>query len=128
MADPATAPTPSPANASGPSERGQGKGKPRGGGRGGGRGGARGGRGGGSGGGSSKLRGLEKDSPAVRLSKTLSYILRHGAQKEGIPIRPDGYVKVDDLVRAVSSAYRYMVLMQCLSSSPTTASNLKPSR
>ena len=127
MAEPAAAPTPSPAYASGPSERGQGKGKPRGGSRGGGRGGARGGRGGG-GGGSSKLRGLEKDSPAVRLSKTLSYILRHGAQKEGIPIRPDGYVKVDDLVRGVSSAYRYMVLMQCLSSSPTTASNPKPSR
>ncbi|KAI5825178.1 hypothetical protein K523DRAFT_313884 [Schizophyllum commune Tattone D] len=87
-----------PANESGPSERGRGKGKPRGGGRGGSRGGGRGGKGGGDGGGSSKLRGLEKDSPAVRLSKTLSYILRHGAQKEGIPIRPDGYVKVDDLL------------------------------
>ncbi|KAL1748145.1 KptA family-domain-containing protein [Schizophyllum fasciatum] len=58
-----------------------------------------GGRGGNRGGGSSKLRGFEKDSPTVRLSKTLSYILRHGAQKEGIPIRADGYVKVDDLLK-----------------------------
>ncbi len=48
---------------------------------------------------SSKLRGLPKDTPEVRISKTLSYILRHGAQKEGVPIRDDGYVKVADLVR-----------------------------
>lgn len=34
----------------------------------------------------------------VRLSKQLSYILRHGANKEKISIRSDGYVKVDDLV------------------------------
>ncbi|TRM65404.1 KptA family-domain-containing protein [Schizophyllum amplum] len=96
MTEPATAFTPRQANTTASSiasERGGGKGKQRGGrGRGG-------GRGGGGGGGSSKLRGLEKDSPTVRLSKTLSYILRHGAQKEGIPIRPDGYVKVDDLMK-----------------------------
>ncbi|KAF8912386.1 KptA family-domain-containing protein [Mucidula mucida] len=47
---------------------------------------------------SSKLRGLPKDTPEVRISKTLSYILRHGAQKEGVPIRDDGYVKVADLL------------------------------
>ncbi|KAI9027841.1 phosphotransferase KptA/Tpt1 [Hyaloraphidium curvatum] len=34
----------------------------------------------------------------VKLSKSLSYVLRHGAQKEGIPMRKDGYVKVDDLL------------------------------
>ncbi|KXS16956.1 phosphotransferase KptA/Tpt1 [Gonapodya prolifera JEL478] len=34
----------------------------------------------------------------VHLSKTLSYILRHGAQKEGLPIRSDGYVKISDLL------------------------------
>ncbi|KAJ3207846.1 tRNA 2'-phosphotransferase 1 [Dinochytrium kinnereticum] len=38
-------------------------------------------------------------SPMVRISKALSYILRHGAAKEGIPIRLDGYVKVEDLLR-----------------------------
>ncbi|KAG6825848.1 hypothetical protein H0H92_002196 [Tricholoma furcatifolium] len=54
--------------------------------------------GGGGGGGSAKLRGLEKDSPAVRLSKTLSWILRHGAKSEGLPMRADGYVEVKDLL------------------------------
>ncbi|PBK99039.1 hypothetical protein ARMGADRAFT_1007666 [Armillaria gallica] len=47
---------------------------------------------------SSKLRGLPQDSPEVRVSKTLSYILRHGAQKEEVPMRADGYVKVTDLL------------------------------
>lgn len=61
-------------------------------GRGGGRGGAR-------GGGSAKLRGLPKDSHDVRVSKTLSWILRHGSQSEGLAMRPDGYVRVDELVR-----------------------------
>ncbi|KAF9077995.1 KptA family-domain-containing protein [Rhodocollybia butyracea] len=50
------------------------------------------------GGGSEKLRGLPKDSPAVRLSKTLSWLLRHGAQGEGLKMRADGYVKVTDLL------------------------------
>ncbi|KAJ8503061.1 hypothetical protein ONZ45_g11188 [Pleurotus djamor] len=47
---------------------------------------------------SSKLRGLPRDSPAVRLSKTLSWLLRHGAASEGLPVRQDGYVKVTDLL------------------------------
>ncbi|KAG9126135.1 hypothetical protein FRC07_004742 [Ceratobasidium sp. 392] len=34
----------------------------------------------------------------VRMSKTLSYILRHGAAKEGLAIRSDGYVRVTELV------------------------------
>ncbi|KAJ3874272.1 KptA family-domain-containing protein [Lentinula edodes] len=50
------------------------------------------------GGGGGKLRGLPKDSPAVRLSKTLSWLLRHGAQGEGLAMRADGYVKVIDLL------------------------------
>ena len=45
-----------------------------------------------------KLRGHDRDSPEVRISKTLSWLLRHGAQGEGLKIRTDGYVKVDDLV------------------------------
>jgi 2'-phosphotransferase len=44
------------------------------------------------------LRGLPKDSPEVRLSKSISWILRHGAKSEGIYMRPDGYVRVTDLV------------------------------
>ncbi len=44
------------------------------------------------------LRGFPKDSPEVRLSKTLSWILRHGAKSEGLFMRSDGYVRVNDLV------------------------------
>jgi len=40
------------------------------------------------------------DTPEIALSKKLSYILRHGAEKEHVPIRSDGYVKVSDLVSA----------------------------
>ncbi|CDO55552.1 hypothetical protein DV495_000760 [Geotrichum candidum] len=32
------------------------------------------------------------DSPDVKLSKSLSYILRHGAVKEKVPMRADGYI------------------------------------
>ncbi|OSD04883.1 hypothetical protein PYCCODRAFT_1443678 [Trametes coccinea BRFM310] len=56
------------------------------------------GRGGGKGG-SAKLRGLPKDSPEVRISKTLSWILRHGSQAEGLAMRPDGYVRVGELLQ-----------------------------
>ncbi|KAG8933918.1 hypothetical protein FRC03_009366 [Tulasnella sp. 419] len=34
----------------------------------------------------------------VQISKTMSYILRHGASKEKLDMRPDGYVKVDELL------------------------------
>ncbi|KAI0319338.1 KptA family-domain-containing protein [Amylostereum chailletii] len=54
-------------------------------------------RGGGKHGGG-KLRGHPKDSPDVRISKTLSWILRHGAKSEGLYMRPDGYVRVVDLL------------------------------
>lgn len=39
------------------------------------------------------------DTPDVRLSKALSYILRHGAQKENLPIRPDGYISLAILMK-----------------------------
>jgi RNA:NAD 2'-phosphotransferase (TPT1/KptA family) len=39
------------------------------------------------------------EDPDVVLSKTLSNILRHNAHREGLSIRPDGYVKLDELVR-----------------------------
>lgn len=38
------------------------------------------------------------ESREVLISKACSYILRHGAEKEGLSIRPDGYIKVTDLV------------------------------
>lgn len=62
--------------------------------------GSKGGRKGGGGGGGSgkKLRGLREDSVEVRLSKTVTWILRHGAKSEGIFMRPDGAVRVSDLV------------------------------
>ncbi|KAG8891593.1 hypothetical protein FRB99_003467, partial [Tulasnella sp. 403] len=37
-------------------------------------------------------------SPEVQISKACSYILRHGALKEGIRMRTDGFVKVSDLL------------------------------
>ncbi|KAJ3115288.1 tRNA 2'-phosphotransferase 1 [Physocladia obscura] len=42
-------------------------------------------------------RNNDNDSDAIRFSKALSYILRHGAAKERIEMRPDGYVKIADL-------------------------------
>ncbi|EPQ56750.1 hypothetical protein GLOTRDRAFT_39589 [Gloeophyllum trabeum ATCC 11539] len=44
------------------------------------------------------MRGNPRDSPEIRVSKTLSWILRHGAQSEKIEMRPDGYVRVSDIV------------------------------
>lgn len=37
-------------------------------------------------------------SPNVQLSKALAYLLRHGAEKESLAIRPDGYVRLDTLL------------------------------
>ena len=50
-----------------------------------------------------KLRGHPNDSQDVRFSKTLSYILRHGAAKEGLKMRTDGFIRVDELVRYQTS-------------------------
>ena len=47
---------------------------------------------------SGKLKGNPRDGLNTRMSKTLSYVLRHGAEQEGIMIRPDGFVLVKDLV------------------------------
>jgi hypothetical protein len=64
----------------------------------------------GSGGTHVKLRGLPHDSEEVRYSKTLSWLLRHAAKSEGLPMRPDGFVRVSDLVRRLSLADRTSVL------------------
>lgn len=42
------------------------------------------------------------DSPDVKASKALSYILRHGAEKEGLYIRSDGLVKLKAVVSGAS--------------------------
>ncbi|KAM0749586.1 putative tRNA 2'-phosphotransferase [Meredithblackwellia eburnea MCA 4105] len=39
------------------------------------------------------------DDETTRFSKTLSYILRHGAAKEFLKVRVDGFVKVDELLK-----------------------------
>ncbi|OAV93954.1 hypothetical protein PTTG_12593 [Puccinia triticina 1-1 BBBD Race 1] len=46
-----------------------------------------------------KTRGRPADPPDVNLSKTLSYILRHGALKEKLEIRADGCIRLDELLR-----------------------------
>lgn len=61
-------------------------------------------------GGSAKLRGLPKDSEEVRMSKTLSWILRHGSKSEGLSMRPDGYVRVHELVSSTHSVPLVMFL------------------
>ena len=35
----------------------------------------------------------------TRTSKFFSYVLRHGAKKENIAIRPDGYAFLDDILK-----------------------------
>lgn len=52
----------------------------------------------GAGQGSPKLRGQARDSEEMRMSKTLTWVLRHGAQSEKLFMRPDGYVRVQDIV------------------------------
>jgi len=47
---------------------------------------------------SGKLRGSPRDDARTRMSKTLSYTLRHGAKNDGIAMRSDGYVSVKDLL------------------------------
>ncbi|KAJ2414225.1 hypothetical protein H4218_005110 [Coemansia sp. IMI 209128] len=39
------------------------------------------------------------DTPEVRLSKQLSYILRHGAEDKGLKLRDDGSISISDLQR-----------------------------
>ena len=43
----------------------------------------------------------------VIISKTLSYILRHGAQELGLNIRPDGYVLVSELLETQNIKSKY---------------------
>jgi RNA:NAD 2'-phosphotransferase (TPT1/KptA family) len=38
----------------------------------------------------------------ISVSKAMSYVLRHGAEKEGIEMRADGYIKLSDLLAVKS--------------------------
>jgi 2'-phosphotransferase len=51
--------------------------------------------------GQGKLRGRKADTQEVQLSKTISWLLRHGAKSEGLYMRPDGCVRVTDLVSSL---------------------------
>jgi RNA 2'-phosphotransferase, Tpt1 / KptA family len=39
-----------------------------------------------------------QENVETRISKTLSFLLRHGAGREHLPMREDGYVAVKDIV------------------------------
>lgn len=55
---------------------------------------------------------------SVQLSKTLSYVLRHGAATEGIPIRSDGYVQLRQLLaHPLFAGYRVDDIKKVVSSS-----------
>lgn len=45
-----------------------------------------------------RRRNNPNDSPSVALSKQLSWLLRHGLDKSGLPVRNDGYVQLDAVV------------------------------
>eukprot|EP01017_Pseudomicrothorax_dubius_P022755 TRINITY_DN2457_c0_g2_i2.p1 TRINITY_DN2457_c0_g2~~TRINITY_DN2457_c0_g2_i2.p1 ORF type:complete len:463 (-),score=123.38 TRINITY_DN2457_c0_g2_i2:110-1498(-) len=42
--------------------------------------------------------GRPDEKPEVKISKTLSYLLRHGALENGLSLRKDGYVPVDEIL------------------------------
>jgi RNA 2'-phosphotransferase, Tpt1 / KptA family len=68
-----------------------------------------------------KLKGPATDSFDVKISKTLSWLLRHGAKSEGLDMRPDGYIRVSDVVRSYMASrsspvqYTNLVEQQALS-------------
>lgn len=74
----------------------------------GGRGGSRGGRsgrGGGRGGGGSE------GNREFLVSKSLSWILRHGAEKEGLALDGEGFARCDELVSFLHSITFFLVVM-----------------
>ena len=43
---------------------------------------------------------LKRDQdPDVRISKNLSYLLKHGALKEGLKMDKEGFVRIDDILQ-----------------------------
>ncbi|KAJ1660006.1 tRNA 2'-phosphotransferase [Dispira simplex] len=78
----------------------------------------------------------------VRLSKRLSYLLRHGAHKANLTMRPDGFVAVDELLdnpsfRHVSfdvlrhlvdndAKQRYLLIQEAAAPEPQTTTETSP--
>lgn len=48
----------------------------------------------------------------VMLSKKLTWLLRHGALKEGVQIQPNGFIKVDDILKHHN--YRHLYTLDTL--------------
>jgi 2'-phosphotransferase len=40
----------------------------------------------------------DRNDADVKLSKALSWLLRHGAEKEGVKVNADGYAKMEDVL------------------------------
>jgi len=53
-------------------------------------------------------------SESVAVSKLLSYLLRHGAEKEGLSIRDDGWAKVSDILHLRQAVKLSLTLKQIL--------------
>ena len=45
-----------------------------------------------------KVNAFQEDPPDVQLSKFLSYVCRHGAEKEGIRVHDGGFINVEDVL------------------------------
>lgn len=60
-------------------------------------------RGGGRGRGGGKGRHSDQQSRETTISKAISFVLRHGAAKEGLKLDENGYANAADLVRCLLS-------------------------
>lgn len=45
----------------------------------------------------------------VSISKALSYVLRHAAEKEGVKIDSQGYANVAELVRVLADTHHFHI-------------------
>ncbi|GLH12763.1 Uncharacterized protein GBIM_17452 [Gryllus bimaculatus] len=58
--------------------------------------------------GNSVMQGVTRERGRdVHLSKTLSWLLRHGAVKEGVPITEDGFISVSEILKHSSLKHKY---------------------
>jgi RNA:NAD 2'-phosphotransferase (TPT1/KptA family) len=46
--------------------------------------------------------GIVRRDAQIKISQTVAFLLRHGGETSGLPMRKDGYVAVDDLVSSTS--------------------------
>jgi RNA:NAD 2'-phosphotransferase (TPT1/KptA family) len=50
----------------------------------------------------------------IWVSRELAYLLRHGAKSAGLPIRTDGYVEVEALVRVIMALFVLLLAKQSI--------------